>query len=61
MSFGGNTMYSDLENRHVFITGGATGIGESIVRAFLQQGANVSFIDIDKPSAKALSSSFVST
>lgn len=43
-----NTVYHDLNGKHVFITGGATGIGASLVRAFYQQGAKVSFIDIDE-------------
>ena len=33
--------------RSVVITGGASGIGEEIVKAFVAQGARVSFIDID--------------
>jgi NAD(P)-dependent dehydrogenase (short-subunit alcohol dehydrogenase family) len=39
--------YSSLENRHVLITGGASGIGEEMVKAFRAQGARVSFLDID--------------
>jgi galactose dehydrogenase len=46
--------YSDLTEKHVFITGGASGIGESFVRAFVGQGAKISFIDIDDDSAKKL-------
>ena len=36
-----------LQNRSVVITGGASGIGEEMVKAFVAQGARVSFIDID--------------
>jgi NAD(P)-dependent dehydrogenase (short-subunit alcohol dehydrogenase family) len=38
----------------VFVTGGATGIGADIVRAFAAQGAKVGFIDIDTAGALAL-------
>ena len=40
-------VYTDLKNKHIFITGGASGIGESFVRAFAEQQSKVSFIDID--------------
>jgi NAD(P)-dependent dehydrogenase (short-subunit alcohol dehydrogenase family) len=40
-------IYSDLKDRTVVVTGGAGGIGESIVRAFHAQGAKVGFLDID--------------
>lgn len=43
--------YPSLEDRHVFITGGATGIGAALVRAFYQQDSRVSFVDIDSESA----------
>ncbi|ULR43702.1 SDR family oxidoreductase [Rhizobium sp. K102] len=39
--------YASLEGRAVLITGGASGIGAEMVRAFTAQGANVFFIDID--------------
>ena len=48
------TIYNDLKNKHIFITGGATGIGAEMVRAFSQQGALVSFIDMDATSASGL-------
>jgi NAD(P)-dependent dehydrogenase (short-subunit alcohol dehydrogenase family) len=42
--------YPSLEGRVVLITGGATGIGESIVSHFVRQGARVAFLDIqDEP------------
>ena len=46
--------YSSLADRVVFITGGATGIGEGMVRAFAAQGARVSFIDLDADAGQAL-------
>lgn len=36
-----------LANKHIFVTGGAKGIGEAIVRDAAAEGAAVSFIDID--------------
>lgn len=44
--------YSDLANKVVLITGGANGIGEFTVRAFLEQGAKVYFCDVDAEAAK---------
>ncbi|MBN9316859.1 MAG: SDR family oxidoreductase [Devosia sp.] len=38
--------YPSLEGRVVFVTGGATGIGAEIVRAFAGQGCKVGFVDI---------------
>lgn len=44
--------YPDLRNKVVLVTGGATGIGADIVRAFAGQGARVAFLDIqDAPAA----------
>ena len=39
--------YFDLENKRVFITGGGSGIGASIVEHFCEQGSEVYFIDIN--------------
>ena len=38
----------DIQKTKVLITGGASGIGESIVENFLQQGSKVVFIDKEK-------------
>ena len=44
-------VYPSLKDRAVFITGGGSGIGESIVEHFCAQGSRVTFVDIaDKPS-----------
>ena len=46
--------YPSLKDRTVLITGGATGIGESIVTHFARQGSRVAFLDIDDEPAHAL-------
>lgn len=48
------TQYPSLKERHVLVTGGASGIGEALVRAFAGQGCAVSFFDIDTKSGEAL-------
>ncbi len=45
--------YPSLRDRRVFVTGGASGIGASIVTHFAVQGARVAFIDIDDAAAAA--------
>ncbi len=46
--------YPSLKNKTVLITGGASGIGSSIVEHFLQQGSKVSFLDKDLNSGNKL-------
>ncbi|PNG59294.1 MULTISPECIES: SDR family oxidoreductase [unclassified Variovorax] len=46
--------YPSLAGRGVFISGGATGIGEALVRAFHAQGAHIGFCDIDATAGNAL-------
>ena len=46
--------YPSLQGRPVFITGGATGIGESLVTHFCEQGAKVAFVDIAAQAGRAL-------
>lgn len=43
--------YPSLKDRPLFITGGAAGIGASLVRLFSAQGAKVAFVDINKDAA----------
>ena len=39
--------YYDLENKRVFVTGGGSGIGASIVEHFCEQNSEVYFVDIN--------------
>lgn len=45
----------NLQNKIVFVTGGANGIGRSIVKAFCKEGADVTFCDMDEEAGKQLS------
>ncbi len=46
--------YPSLNETVVFVTGGASGIGEQIVRAFAEQGSQIGFIDMDADGGRAL-------
>ena len=46
--------YPSLKDRPVFVSGGGSGIGASIVEHFAEQGAKVAFVDIDEAASKAL-------
>jgi D-xylose 1-dehydrogenase len=46
--------YPSLSGRVVFVTGGASGIGADMVRAFAETGAKVAFIDIQDAVGRAL-------
>ncbi|HYM32862.1 MAG TPA: SDR family oxidoreductase [Candidatus Cybelea sp.] len=46
--------YPSLKDRSVLVTGGASGIGASIVEHFAEQGARVAFIDMAEAEGEAL-------
>jgi NAD(P)-dependent dehydrogenase (short-subunit alcohol dehydrogenase family) len=46
--------YPSLAGQGVFITGGATGIGAALVRAFAEQNAQVTFVDLQQKASAAL-------
>jgi D-xylose 1-dehydrogenase len=47
-------IYPDLEGKTVLVTGGGSGIGAAVVRAFVRQKAKVGFIDIAEAPSQAL-------
>ncbi len=47
-------IYPSLAGRSVFITGGASGIGEGLVEHFSAQGCKVAFVDIAEEAGRAL-------
>lgn len=49
-----SAVYSSLKGKVVLVTGGASGIGEAIVEAFVRQGSRVLFLDIQDGVAGAL-------
>jgi NAD(P)-dependent dehydrogenase (short-subunit alcohol dehydrogenase family) len=49
-----SAVYPSLEDRLVVVTGGASGIGASIVKAFTQQRCRVVFLDIQDEPAEEL-------
>ena len=51
-------IYPSLKNKVVLITGGAQGIGESIVEQFIKQESKVAFLDIDEKAAEAFIDEF---
>ncbi|HVU47470.1 MAG TPA: SDR family NAD(P)-dependent oxidoreductase [Terracidiphilus sp.] len=46
--------YPSLQGRAVLVTGGATGIGSSMVEHFARQGARVAFFDVQDEAARGL-------
>ena len=46
-------IYPSLAGRTVFISGGATGIGADIVRAFARNHARVAFVDLQRAEGEA--------
>ncbi|MGB0905536.1 MAG: SDR family NAD(P)-dependent oxidoreductase, partial [Mangrovicoccus sp.] len=47
-------IYPSLKDKTVIVTGGASGIGAEIVKAFAAQGAKVGFLDFDEAAGEAL-------
>ena len=54
MNYQNNVQYGSLKNKVAVITGGASGIGEELVRAYVAQGAKVAFIDFDRAAGQRL-------
>ena len=54
-------IYPSLRDASVFVTGGASGIGAEIVRAFAGQGSRVGFVDFDGERGTALASELTAT
>lgn len=54
------TTYPSLDNRVVFVSGGGSGIGASLVEHFARQGAKVAFCDIDSTASEALAAQLAS-
>ena len=50
----GFNVYRSLYGKSVLVSGGATGIGAEIVKAFAEQGARVGFLDFDQEAGLAL-------
>ena len=46
--------YPSLQGQVVLVTGGASGIGESIVRNFCRQGSRVAYLDINREAGEKL-------
>jgi len=46
--------YPSLAGRSTLVTGGASGIGEAIVRGFVRNGARVAIFDVDRVAGEAL-------
>jgi NAD(P)-dependent dehydrogenase (short-subunit alcohol dehydrogenase family) len=51
-----NAVYPCLKEKPVLISGGASGIGEAIVKSFAAQGARVGFVDLMEDAGAALAS-----
>jgi NAD(P)-dependent dehydrogenase (short-subunit alcohol dehydrogenase family) len=50
----GFARYPSLEERAVLVTGGATGIGASVVEHFARQGSRVAFLDVQTEAGERL-------
>jgi D-xylose 1-dehydrogenase len=49
-----SAVYSSLKGKVVLVTGGASGIGEAMVTAFVLQGSRVLFLDVQDDAANSL-------
>lgn len=54
MNYQENVQYQSIKNKVVAITGGASGIGEELVRAYVNQGAKVAFMDFNREAGETL-------
>jgi D-xylose 1-dehydrogenase len=54
-------IYPSLKNKAVLVTGGASGIGASIVEHLAAQGAKVAFLDIDAEAGRKLAEKLAGT
>ncbi|MDA1379862.1 SDR family NAD(P)-dependent oxidoreductase [Plesiomonas shigelloides subsp. oncorhynchi] len=48
MQYQNHVQYYSIKDKVTVITGGASGIGEELVRAYVSQGAKVAFLDFDR-------------
>lgn len=46
--------YPSLQDKRVIVTGGGSGIGAGLVEAFVAQGAQLAFVDIDEQASREL-------
>ena len=46
--------YPSLRGKNILITGGASGIGKELVKAFAEQGSNVGFLDLNNEAGEQL-------
>jgi len=54
-------IYPSLKGKTVFVTGGASGIGLEVIKAFDDQGCKVGFVDIDGDAGRAAAASLTGT